>query len=667
MQDSGASRRIKSLYSVIANLSRLEILKILNSHGPLTYSELKSLAGFKSKKESGKFAYHLRKLVRQNLVSLDRGQRKYLLTSLGRSVLNLNRQIEEQTLFESGKLYVRTSKHRIEPFNADKILQSLVKEANMPLELAQRITNEIENRLYRIQAHYLTAPLIREMVNALLIEQGYEVYRQRLTRLGKPVYDVSEMINSIGAGEWGMDELKDAMAGSILSEYLLLIQITRDIADLHFSGSIHLSKVDKWSFMPDTIFVNLSYIFENGFNLGYKIPSLPRISKGIKDSKELIKNLCSLTSLISREVNSEVCFIGLDTLLNKLNLSMKEEEFRLLFDLLSISIPQISSSLIVSFLMEENLIEAIKGYEEYSKNTPYPKLTLILPTSSFQEMQEEISQALAKGNSLAFISNGVRSYKGIKQNQDNTGVTMNIHSLTINLPRIGYESGKDEIYFRAKLYITLQNSLTAIIDKKRLILENLNRKLLPFLSSTYEQETIHLIVNLIGLEETALAIIGENMDLKEYRNFSRRFVEETNKLMDNLSSKYNEKINFGLIEDEASKRFFYIDQDKYGNYLKLLNKRSYSEGITLREEDINNLEALNWAEWMLNNIRGGCNLLLKVNSEEVLKKLPFSTGKLSFLRVLREIRLCPYCGNKVIYNLERCNICGSKLNLVTVS
>ena len=102
------SKRVRTIYSVIASSNRLDILRILNSKGPLSYSELKTLAGFKSKKESGKFAYHLRKLVKQMLVTLNRSERRYNVTNLGRLILNLTRQIEEQSVIESGKIYVRT-------------------------------------------------------------------------------------------------------------------------------------------------------------------------------------------------------------------------------------------------------------------------------------------------------------------------------------------------------------------------------------------------------------------------------------------------------------------------------------------------------------------------------------------------------------------------------
>jgi len=88
------SKRVRMIFSVMASPNRIDILRILNSKGPLTYSELKSLAGFKSKKESGKFAYHLRKLLRQSLVALNKSERRYTITNLGKLVLCLSRQID---------------------------------------------------------------------------------------------------------------------------------------------------------------------------------------------------------------------------------------------------------------------------------------------------------------------------------------------------------------------------------------------------------------------------------------------------------------------------------------------------------------------------------------------------------------------------------------------
>ncbi len=181
------SKRVRMIFSVMASPNRIDILRILNSKGPLTYSELKSLAGFKSKKESGKFAYHLRKLLRQSLVALNKSERRYTITNLGKLVLSLARQIEERSIIESGKMYVRTSHDSIEEFNSQKIIQSLVREGGLPLELAQKITEEVENRIYKYQTTYLTGSLIRELVNSKHTSKRYS----GLPPLRRAAYNIS--------------------------------------------------------------------------------------------------------------------------------------------------------------------------------------------------------------------------------------------------------------------------------------------------------------------------------------------------------------------------------------------------------------------------------------------------------------------------------------------
>src|SRR4026209_630626 len=202
-----ASKRARMIFSVMASPNRIDILRILNSKGPLTYSELKALAGFKSKKESGKFAYHLRKLLRQSLVALNKGERRYTITNLGKLVLSLARQIEERSIIESGKMYVGTTRHSIEEFNSNRITQSLVREANMPLEQAHKITEEVENKVYKFQTVYLTSSLIRETVNSILIEHGYEEFRNKMARIGIPASDILELFNGSTNGRNEIDSI----------------------------------------------------------------------------------------------------------------------------------------------------------------------------------------------------------------------------------------------------------------------------------------------------------------------------------------------------------------------------------------------------------------------------------------------------------------------------
>src|SRR5919197_441079 len=303
-----ASKRVRMIFSVMASPNRIDILRILNSKGPLTYSELKSLAGFKSKKESGKFAYHLRKLLRQLLVALNKAVRRYTITNLGKLVLSLARQIEERSIIESGKMYVRTNKHTIEEVSSHKIIQSLVGEANMPLEQAHKITEEVENKIYRFQTAYLTSSLIRETVNSVLIEHGHEEYRNKLARVGLPSSDIVQMLSSEEATRNGIQSVITRTAGAAFSEYFLFNMLPKDIADMHLAGEINISNAAVWGLLPDTIFIDVSEL-EDGLDLKGRFLNVTRIPP-IRSSNDAVATLPALVSLLSREASSEVMLEG---------------------------------------------------------------------------------------------------------------------------------------------------------------------------------------------------------------------------------------------------------------------------------------------------------------------------------------------------------------------
>src|SRR5437879_12340906 len=86
----------------------------------------------------------------------------------------------------------------IEEFDRTRIARSLVGEARMPQTLADEVAAEAEERLLKFVIVYLSAPLIRELVNIILIERKLEEYRHKLTRLGLPVNDVTLLLREAG-------------------------------------------------------------------------------------------------------------------------------------------------------------------------------------------------------------------------------------------------------------------------------------------------------------------------------------------------------------------------------------------------------------------------------------------------------------------------------------
>ena len=378
------SKRVRMIFSVMASPNRIDILRILNSKGPLTYSELKSLAGFKSKKESGKFAYHLRKLLRQSLVALNKSERRYTITNLGKLVLSLARQIEERSIIESGKMYVRTSHDSIEEFNTQKIIQSLVREAGLPLELAQKITEEVENRIYKYQTTYLTGSLIRELVNSVLLEHGHEEYRHKLARVGLPIFEVQEMISNAENVDNGVEGLLFKTGQIVFAEHLLTSTLPKDIADAHLSGDLHITNLGLWSILPDTIFINVKALIEDGIDLKGKSLSVCRIPS-VKTLNDLSSALSMIIALISKEASQEVVVDDLIPLLSRYSKDLSELERKLVdsFTTSSIVVGYNNMSTVVSFRIplgtEQKIVKTVlSAYKTYAKLTPIPRIGLVI-------------------------------------------------------------------------------------------------------------------------------------------------------------------------------------------------------------------------------------------------------------------------------------------------
>ena len=185
-------RGVKVLKAMSSPL-RLQVLNLLFDKGSLSYTELITSLKMNPTRDAGKFAYHLKFLLKADLVEADVESKKYVLTELGKMVIDVADRVEKKAIKQKGML-VRTSHSTLETFEANKIADSLIREAKMPVDLAQKTAKEAEKLLAKSKIKYLTAPLVRELVNAILIEKGLEDYRHKLTRLGMPVHEVSALL-----------------------------------------------------------------------------------------------------------------------------------------------------------------------------------------------------------------------------------------------------------------------------------------------------------------------------------------------------------------------------------------------------------------------------------------------------------------------------------------
>jgi len=550
-------KKIKTIFSVLASPSRLEILRILAAKGSMSYSELKEQSGFRPKKESGKFAYHLKKLVQQSLITQNRSEKRYILSPLGRLVLSLSKQIEEQSVIESGRLYVRESSQRMEEFDPAKIIQSLVKEANMPLDAAQKIADEAESRIYKFQLTYLTAPLIREMVNSILLEEGKEQYWRKLTRVGMPVYDINQLLESTGKSEMGQEELIFSTSKHLFSEYLMHSNLPSDLIDAHLNGDVHLPNTDQWLLKPDIIELDLNTVDE--------LITIARSRANPITDKNGRLALISIVNSLSREAAREIYLKGIS------NFFKDDDDPETTFKLLSLSMPSYYDTPLLTLELETADKALLEAYDKYCYSVKEPKIFLALPSS--------VKLNAPKWGGGYLITNGSTTISGARFDSKKY-INIIINSISINAPRLAYDSHNDRMYFMARALMLMEIVDSAVNFRLKTIASNINNGLLPSLSSALKKhpaDFMRALVNIVGLRE-ASAIFAERMD-------STISIKE--QIIGDLQAKIRDRMSdaayISYIKDDGSARLAQLDQQRLGKGRVLMSK--YSEGYTLDSSD----------------------------------------------------------------------------------
>ena len=167
---------------------------------------------------------------------------------------------------------VRASKGVIEPFNRQKIIQSLVQEAGLDKSIAEETALDVEIEIRHMDLEFVSAPLIREIVNVKLLERGLEETRKVYTRIGLPVMDVERLI---AGNHWYSKEnanlqqnpetIHKLIADSVIREYTMLRTIPTRLGDMHMGGAIHIHQLEYFPTRPFCQSHDSRFFFKNGF------------------------------------------------------------------------------------------------------------------------------------------------------------------------------------------------------------------------------------------------------------------------------------------------------------------------------------------------------------------------------------------------------------------
>jgi ribonucleoside-triphosphate reductase len=194
-------------------------------------------------------------------------------------------------------LFVRTSKDDLAGWNRQRIVDALVRETYVDQETAEEISREVQEMILNSKISLVTAPLIRELVDARLIERGLEEARKMHTRLGVPLYDVDQLIlhpNKENANvPHGPEATNLTLAEGIKKEYALLNVFSQDIGDAHMRGDIHLHDlgfIDR----PYCSGQSLEYIKKFGLSL----PNSLSMAKPAKHAEVLLAHMVKFAAAL---------------------------------------------------------------------------------------------------------------------------------------------------------------------------------------------------------------------------------------------------------------------------------------------------------------------------------------------------------------------------------
>ncbi|MFX0080844.1 MAG: anaerobic ribonucleoside-triphosphate reductase [Candidatus Hodarchaeota archaeon] len=266
----------------------LKKLKVVQDH--CSFSKLQKEV-LEHNLSSVNFSFHLNTLKKCELI--DSSEKGYFITKLGKQILNNILSIEQILTDRSKSRMIRTSKYSKELFDSNKIEEYLVVEGELDVFLAKQIAREVEERLSKTNIEYLTAPLMREYINAILLENGLEEVRHKLTRLGTPPFEVFKLFNS-KESEITPECFIRKLGSDVSEQFLLLNLLPKNLADLYLTGEIAFLHLNYWSLRPLSIYLNSNSV------LNYIINNYPNVSDNFEKTENLIHLILGFCDLLNK-------------------------------------------------------------------------------------------------------------------------------------------------------------------------------------------------------------------------------------------------------------------------------------------------------------------------------------------------------------------------------
>lgn len=560
------------------------------------------------------------------------------------SLCEFNEDIADRYL-ATNKLRVRTSRDKIETFDQTKIEDTLIVETGASRELAHTIASDVWKELKKLNVQYLTAPMIREIVNTKLVEHGLEALRKKYTRLGIPVYNITHLIENGSRDNANMihnpETVHKYVADEALKQYSLLHILPNQLADAHMSGDIHIHDLEFFAGRPlNCLQHDLRLFIQHGLKVDgtgdhTSVAGPPKHMETLMNHAGEImlasqQNMSGGQSMSLWNVFVAPFARGMPYEQVKQAMQMFIFNLNMAYAARGSQVPFTSINLefnVPSFLQDELAYgprgELVGTYGDFEEETRilqraftetllegdsdgkphlFPNTIYNIRKESLKsEMEEDLMRVheLSAKYGTAYFINMLASYRGNMANymgcrtslQDNwTGDwekdcfrTGNLAYVTLNLPRIAYQSRDDtEVFEYLDSYLDMAVKVLELRREQALHCLN-DYNLLPFLHQRFGEEMYYSIENstvsfgFVGLNEMLQSYLGQGIEDPESHKFGIKILEHINHRADQLKKETG--LRWSVLQTPAEStayRFASLDKEKFNDQALLQgDKGSY--------------------------------------------------------------------------------------------
>lgn len=529
-------------------------------------------------------------------------------------------------------LFVRTSGEEIALWDRQRIVDALVREADIDDEIATQISKEVEKQIIASGISVLTTALIRELVNVRLIERGLEKERRLHGRLGFPLYDVRQLILHQNKQDANIPHSPEGtnliFAEGIKRELSLYDVFSADVGEAHITGDIHihaLGHIDR----PYSCCQSLEYLKINGLNLPQAINS----ANPAKYAEVLLAHMVRFSAVLQGHFASTIGWDALNISFAPYLASMSDKEVKQFAQMLIYEFSQLSATrggqalytdIHIYYEMPSTWanLPAIgaegkptgKKYGDYTRDAqrfarailevfekgdakgkpfilPRPLLHITETFWKNKDAQAFLLYACDVANLMGntcFVFD--RDEKEISpafsdEEKDKPWLARRaaVQTVTLNLPRLGYRSEGDEKKLFALLGEFIEKAVKAHVQKKDFLEKLLsyaeegplavlamNHDGFPFL----RMNMANYVIGIIGLNELAQIVAGSELhQTPEAMEFGLKIVDFIRQEALRLSREFKMKFVLGQsLAETTAYRFARLDLRYFspaaGRYVK---------------------------------------------------------------------------------------------------